>query len=171
MGGLGGGPAGAGQWPPPGAFGTPAAGQRQEGAGAGAGVGAGTGAGATTTGTGGAGAQQPPFNPFAAFGGAGGQQPGGNFDPMAFLNTPLGQQAMQQMMAGGGPGGAAGMGGMPPGMAEMFGGMGGGAAGGASAAPADTRSPEERYEVQLGQLASMGFTVSHRLRFLMSVRS
>lgn len=152
MGGMGGfgGPQGAGQWPPPGAFGTPA-GQGQTGArtgteaaaGADAGTGTATGAGTGTTGPG----QQPPFNPFAGLGGAGGQQ--GGFDPMAFMNTPMGQMAMQQMMAGGGP----------PGMGGMFGG-----AGGAAAAPADTRSPEERFEVQLGQLASMGFTVSNRCR-------
>lgn len=162
MGGFGGGQAGGAQWPPPGAFETPAAGQGQRQEGAGAGAGAGTGAGATT-GTGTGGAQQPPFNPFAAFGGAGGQQPGAGFDPMAFMNTPLGQQAMQQMMQGGGPG--AGMGGL----GGMFGGMGG-AGGGESAAPSDTRSPEERFETQLGQLASMGFTVRRHFSLHLSFR-
>jgi ubiquilin len=64
-------------------------------------------------------------------------------DPLAFMNTPFGQ-LMQQMNT---PGAGAG----------MLGGMGF-----PMAAPqsADPRAPEERFEVQLGQLQAMGFTVS-----------
>jgi ubiquilin len=46
-------------------------------------------------------------------------------------------------------------------MAALLGGMGGGmggmGGGGAPAAPADTRPPEERFQVQLQQLNEMGF--------------
>ncbi|GJE89549.1 ubiquitin domain-containing protein [Phanerochaete sordida] len=94
----------------------------------------GTGAapGATPAGGAAAGptAGSPPTNPY-----------GGMFDPAA----------MQQMLgmlggAGGGLGGAGGLGG----------GLGG--FGAAPAAPADSRPPEERFQVQLQQLQDMGFT-------------
>ncbi|KJA16303.1 hypothetical protein HYPSUDRAFT_147883 [Hypholoma sublateritium FD-334 SS-4] len=83
----------------------------------------------------------------AAGAGAGagmGAQPFGGLDPAM----------MQQMLGMGGPfGGGAGAGGL-----GAYGGFGpfGGAA--TPAAPADTRSPEERFQVQLQQLQDMGFT-------------
>ncbi|KAG0144004.1 hypothetical protein CROQUDRAFT_80479 [Cronartium quercuum f. sp. fusiforme G11] len=76
----------------------------------------------------------------AAGAGLGGQ------NPFAFLNTPLGQMAMQQMASGAGAGAGAEMG-------NLFGGMGL-----PPIQPADSRPPEERFEVQLGQLQAMGFT-------------
>ncbi|KAF8148238.1 hypothetical protein B0H34DRAFT_737437 [Crassisporium funariophilum] len=87
----------------------------------------------------------PPMNPFSMFGagfpppaaGAGAGSPGGAATPGAF-NPAL----MQQMM---------GMG-----MGNPYGGWGAPPA--APAAPADTRSPEERFQVQLQQLQDMGFT-------------
>ncbi|KAH9814407.1 hypothetical protein DFH28DRAFT_1082986 [Melampsora americana] len=64
----------------------------------------------------------------------------GGMDPFAFMNTPLGQMAMQQMAGGGG-------------MPGMFGGLGL-----PPSQPADSRPPEERFEVQLTQLQGMGFS-------------
>lgn len=63
------------------------------------------------------------------------------FDPLSFMNSPLGQMAMQQMNT---PGGGGILGGMGFPMAPPQ--------------PADPRPPEERFEVQLGQLQAMGFT-------------
>ncbi|EGF99794.1 uncharacterized protein MELLADRAFT_112416 [Melampsora larici-populina 98AG31] len=104
------------------------------GAQAGAGAQTGTTPGATTT---------PGSNNDTAAAGLGGM------DPFAFMNTPLGQMAMQQMAAGGGGGGMPGMTGMP----GMFGGLGL-----PPSQPADSRPPEERFEVQLTQLQGMGFS-------------
>ncbi|MBW0491566.1 hypothetical protein O181_031281 [Austropuccinia psidii MF-1] len=64
----------------------------------------------------------------------------GSMDPLAFLNSPLGQMAMQQMNSTG-PGLFGGFGLPPP-----------------NTPASDLRPPEERYQVQLGQLQSMGFT-------------
>ncbi|KAG2140180.1 hypothetical protein DEU56DRAFT_911881 [Suillus clintonianus] len=91
---------------------------------------------------------QPAPNPFAAFfppvppasagaGAGAGTNPFGMFDPAAL--------AQMQSAFGGGGGGGGGLGGLggfsaPP------------------AAPADSRSPEERFQVQLQQLQDMGFT-------------
>lgn len=61
-------------------------------------------------------------------------------DPLSFMNSPLGQLAMQQMNAPG---------------AGLFGGMGFPPV---NPPPTDQRPPEERFEVQLGQLQAMGFT-------------
>ncbi|KAF7973568.1 hypothetical protein HWV62_14838 [Athelia sp. TMB] len=80
----------------------------------------------------------PPLgNMFGGAAGAGAGAPGGMFDP-AML-----QQMQSLFGAGGGAGG--------------FGG-GAGGFGGAPAAPADTRPPEERFELQIRQLNDMGFT-------------
>ncbi|KIM77103.1 hypothetical protein PILCRDRAFT_825639 [Piloderma croceum F 1598] len=79
----------------------------------------------------------------------------------------------------GGPGGA---GGFDPAMMQQLFGMSAGAAGGGAAnpfgaiggaptpaAPADTRSPEERFQVQLQQLNDMGFTnASQNVRALLA---
>ncbi|KAI8980627.1 hypothetical protein BD414DRAFT_492803 [Trametes punicea] len=69
---------------------------------------------------------------------------------------------MQQMLAAlGGAGGA--------GAANPFGGMGGLGAFGAPPQPADTRPPEERFQVQLQQLQDMGFTnASQNIRALLA---
>ncbi|OAV98275.1 hypothetical protein PTTG_00324 [Puccinia triticina 1-1 BBBD Race 1] len=75
------------------------------------------GAHATTPG---ATAGAPPANPAAGLGG---------MDPLALMNSPLGQMMQQGM-------------GFPM----------------AAPPPADPRPPEERFEVQLGQLQGMGFT-------------
>ncbi|KAI8933740.1 hypothetical protein NX059_009456 [Plenodomus lindquistii] len=124
-----------------------------------------------------------PPNPFPnLFGGA----QGGQANPIAeaaqrLMQNPEAMQSMMQMMGGaGGPGGAgaspfgafgqapdanpaagggAGANANNP-FAALFGpgGLGAGAGGfGAPAAPADTRPPEEVYEVQLRQLNEMGF--------------
>ncbi|PLW19709.1 hypothetical protein PCASD_13195 [Puccinia coronata f. sp. avenae] len=58
-------------------------------------------------------------------------------DPLAFMDSPLGQM-MQQMNSSAG--------------------MLGGGLGFPTPQPADPRPPEERFEVQLGQLQAMGFT-------------
>jgi len=66
---------------------------------------------------------------------------------------------MQQMLAAMGGAGAGGAGGADPFGLGALGGLGGfGGAAGAPAAAADTRSPEERFQVQLQQLQDMGFT-------------
>ncbi|KAI0696891.1 hypothetical protein C8T65DRAFT_663127 [Cerioporus squamosus] len=120
----------------------PAAGATGSGSGAATGTpGADAGAGA---GTGGAAAPPPP--------------PGGMFDP----------QMMQQMLAAlGGVSAGAGAGALGGGLGAGAGaanpfanpfGMGGLGAFGAPPAPADTRPPEERFQVQLQQLQDMGFT-------------
>ncbi|KAN0073117.1 hypothetical protein V8E55_012257 [Tylopilus felleus] len=68
-------------------------------------------------------------------------------------NPALLQALMGAGSFGGGLGGFGGMGNM-----GNMGGMGGGASPfGAPAAPADTRPPEERFQVQLQQLQDMGF--------------
>ncbi|KAI0652761.1 hypothetical protein C8Q79DRAFT_119741 [Trametes meyenii] len=78
---------------------------------------------------------------------------------------------MQQMLAalgGGTPGAGAGAGaGANP--FGAFGGLGGLGAFGAPPAPADTRPPEERFQVQLQQLQDMGFTnASQNVRALLA---
>ncbi|KAI0937440.1 hypothetical protein AcV5_005349 [Taiwanofungus camphoratus] len=91
-------------------------------------------------------------------GAAAGAAPGGMpmFDPAL----------MQQMLAAMG-GAGAGVGGANP---FGFGAFGGPASpGGAPAAPADTRPPEERFQVQLQQLQDMGFTnASQNVRALLA---
>ncbi|KAH7925375.1 hypothetical protein BV22DRAFT_435938 [Leucogyrophana mollusca] len=92
----------------------------------------------------------PPPNPFAAFfpppaggaaGGGAGAPPFGMFDPAMLAQ-------MQQAFGGG---------------------MGGFGAGGAPAAAADSRPPEERFQVQLQQLQDMGFTnASQNVRALLA---
>ncbi|KIK61800.1 hypothetical protein GYMLUDRAFT_243467 [Collybiopsis luxurians FD-317 M1] len=71
----------------------------------------------------------------------------GTANPFAMLGNPAMMQQMQQMF-GAGAGAGAGTGG-------GFGGLGG--FGAPPAAPADTRPPEERFQVQLQQLNDMGF--------------
>jgi len=108
-----------------------------------------------------AGATPPnPFNMFAGLGGAGagagtgtGAGTGAGANPM----NPFGMDpaTMQQIL----------------GMGNAFGGPNafGGGFGGAPAAPADTRSPEERFQVQLQQLQDMGFTnASQNVRALLA---
>ncbi|RDB24521.1 Ubiquitin domain-containing protein DSK2 [Hypsizygus marmoreus] len=57
----------------------------------------------------------------------------------------------------------------PAAMQQFMGGFGAPAFGGAPAAPADTRSPEERFQVQLQQLQDMGFTnASQNVRALLA---
>ncbi|KAJ3019025.1 hypothetical protein HKX48_002460 [Thoreauomyces humboldtii] len=96
---------------------------------------------------GGAGGGGAAANPLAALmGGAGGGNAFGGAQPTT------GPTPQANAAAGGG---------MPPMMNPamlqmLMGGMGGGL-GGAPAAPADTRPPEERFQVQLGQLQDMGF--------------
>lgn len=131
LGGAGAGTAGAntgaGQWPPAGAFGTPATDSTN----------------ATAPGNGASGAQGNPMaNPGmlgSLFGGMGGNaapSPGGTGGNAGA--NPFGDPAfLQQLM--GGAGGAGG----------MFGGAGG--------APRDTRPPEERFATQLEQMQAMGF--------------
>ncbi|KAI0674016.1 hypothetical protein C8Q78DRAFT_1186515 [Trametes maxima] len=119
----------------------PAAGAGSPGAGAAAGAeGAGAGA-APGLGSAGAGA--------------------GMFDPAV----------MQQMLAalgGGAPGAGAGAG-AAANPFGAFGGLGGLGAFGAPPAPADTRPPEERFQVQLQQLQDMGFTnASQNIRALLA---
>ncbi|KAI5119312.1 hypothetical protein M0805_004556 [Coniferiporia weirii] len=98
------------------------------------------------------GAQQ---NPYAALAGLFGSMPppppaGGGASPFGMVDPAL----VQQLLGGfGGPAPSPGAAASPFG---AFGGLGG--ASGAPAAPADTRSPEERFSVQLGQLQDMGFT-------------
>lgn len=105
-----------------------------------------------------AGTGQPFFNPFfpppadaptspGAGAGAGAAPgagaPGGMFDPAVM-------QQMMNMFGGGGAGGdPLGFGGLPGGFPPFGQTPGFGAAGAAPAAPADTRSPEERFQVQL----------------------
>ncbi|KAI0776334.1 hypothetical protein BD413DRAFT_528502 [Trametes elegans] len=103
------------------------------------------GAGADGSGSGSGAAAAPgsgadPSAPGAGAGAAPGLGAGGMFDPAI----------MQQMLAalGGGAGGAP----------NPFGGFGGLGGFGAPPQPADTRPPEERFQVQLQQLQDMGFT-------------
>ncbi|KAI9566340.1 ubiquitin-domain-containing protein [Boletus coccyginus] len=100
---------------------------------------------ASVTGTG---ASAPPYNPAllqalmsgGAFGGLGGAPGGLGGAPGGFGGAPGG--------FGGAPGGFGGLGG-----------LGGGLFGAPpAAAPADSRPPEERFQVQLQQLQDMGFT-------------
>ncbi|TFK22921.1 hypothetical protein FA15DRAFT_621728 [Coprinopsis marcescibilis] len=88
----------------------------------------------------------------------------GGVPPNPFSNPAMMQQ-MQQMFGGGNPWGGgfgAGAGGFGAGAggfgaAPGFGG-GFGAPAAAAAAPADSRTPEERFQVQLQQLQDMGFS-------------
>ncbi|KAF9053941.1 hypothetical protein BDZ89DRAFT_1098362 [Hymenopellis radicata] len=104
---------------------------------------------ASQMGAAGNGTTSPPLNPFALFGG---------LPPMpstagAGSPSPFGMDpALMQQLLGAGPFG---------------GGMGGGMGG--FGAPADTRSPEERFQVQLQQLQDMGFTnASQNVRALLA---
>lgn len=75
----------------------------------------------------------------------------GAANPAAAAANPLFNPAlMQQLLAGGGGFGAPAVNPWAPAF--------GGAAGATPAAPADTRPPEERFQVQLQQLQDMGFT-------------
>ncbi|KAI0714533.1 hypothetical protein C8Q76DRAFT_568311, partial [Earliella scabrosa] len=103
-------------------------------------------------------------NAGAAGGAAPPPPPGGMFDPAM----------MQQMLAalggaggaGAGAGAGAGIGGANPFGLGGFGGLG---AFGAPPAPADSRPPEERFQVQLQQLQDMGFTnASQNVRALLA---
>ncbi|KAE9394732.1 hypothetical protein BT96DRAFT_958737 [Gymnopus androsaceus JB14] len=103
----------------------------------------------TATGTGAAGAGAGAANPLNSL-----------------FGNPAMMQQMQQMLAAGGGGGFGG-GGLGAGAgagagAGGFGGLGGlgglGGFGAPPAAPADSRPPEERFQVQLQQLNDMGFT-------------
>ncbi|KAG5640362.1 hypothetical protein DXG03_009032 [Asterophora parasitica] len=96
----------------------------------------------------------PAANPFNFFGAppAGAGAVGGAQPPNPFGFDPA---LVQQLLGGGGLGsGAGGLGGFGGG--GFGGGFGG--LGGAPAAPADSRPPEERFQVQLQQLQDMGFS-------------
>ncbi|BGP54330.1 hypothetical protein JCM8202v2_001907 [Rhodotorula sphaerocarpa] len=139
MGGLGGfgGAGGAGAFPPPGAFGA-AAGGGSPSAAAGQQQQTPTSAAGANP-AGGEGAQAPPFNPFAMLGGLGGAGGGAG----GAGQQPDFAQAMAQMQ-------------------QMFGGAGGGGFGSVPRAGQPQQSPEERYAVELEQLANMGFTNGSR---------
>jgi len=121
--------------------------------------------------------QQPP-NPFGGMGGMGGMfgQGAGGANPFSALfgspggdsntaGSAQGQNAQANPFAslfGGGGGGAAGSGGgmpafNPEAMQQMMQNFGMGGMGGGTAAPQDTRPPEEMYSEQLRQLNEMGF--------------
>ncbi|KAI0066737.1 hypothetical protein BV25DRAFT_1972571 [Artomyces pyxidatus] len=107
-----------------------------------------------------------PTSPAAS--GSGGVPPpnlfGGPGAPNPFAGGPDPNQLLALL---GGGAGAPGGGGFNP----FFGGAGAGAGGfgGAPAPPADTRSPEERFQVQLQQLQDMGFTnASQNVRALLA---
>lgn len=140
-----------------------AAGGDQSGAAAGEG-----GGGTSSAGNTGAGEGQNAPNPFgflnpAMFGGGAQGQGGVNpFNPQQnpFLRDPQAMAQMMQAMGGAGAGAGVGAGAGNAGgpdfnsLAALLGGGGGMG----SPAPADNRPPEERYELQLGQLNDMGFT-------------
>jgi len=93
----------------------------------------------------------------AAPGNANPANPLGNFDPAL----------IQQLLGGAGGGGGAAGGPFGAGSPFGLGGFAGGAA--TPATPADTRSPEERFQVQLQQLNDMGFTnASQNVRALLA---
>jgi len=81
----------------------------------------------------------PPVNPFNLFGGFHPPAAGAPAGSPGSTHPPFNPALMQQMLGGGGFGGLGGFGGAPP-------------------PPADTRSPEERFQTQLQQLQEMGFT-------------
>ncbi|ETW86423.1 hypothetical protein HETIRDRAFT_406535 [Heterobasidion irregulare TC 32-1] len=104
-----------------------------------------------------------PGNPNAAgtpSGAGAGSAPGAAASPFGVPPNPFGggdPAALLRMLGGAGAPGAAGAGGFNP----FF--------GGAPAAPADTRSPEERFQVQLQQLQDMGFSnASQNVRALLA---
>ncbi|KAG6332743.1 hypothetical protein ID866_6350 [Astraeus odoratus] len=98
--------------------------------------------------------QQPPFNPFALFG----QPPGRQQQPQQ-----QSQQQRQQPQSPFSPFGAD-----LPALLQSLQGQSA-AFGGIPAAPADTRPPEERFQVQLQQLQDMGFTnASQNVRALLA---
>lgn len=105
-------------------------------------------------------------NPFgflnpAMFGGGAGAQGGINpFNPQQnpFLRDPQAMAQMMQAMGGAGAGAGAGAGNAGGPDLNSLAALLGGAGGMGSPAPADNRPPEERYELQLGQLNDMGFT-------------
>ncbi|KDQ62985.1 hypothetical protein JAAARDRAFT_28976 [Jaapia argillacea MUCL 33604] len=182
-GGMFGGAGGGGGFPAPGVPGGAASNGTGTTGGAGTGAGADAGAGAGTTTGAGAG--------LGGFGGLGGAGAGGlpPIDPAMLQHM---QQLFGGMGVGGGAGspglgspgagaGAGGFGGLGGPGAGGFGGLGGwggwgggygGAGAGAAASPppaADTRSPEERFQVQLQQLQDMGFTnASQNVRALLA---
>lgn len=99
------------------------------------------------------------FGPAAGAGGA--SSGGAGFDPA------LAQQLFG-MGAGAGGAGAPGANAFAPGN-NPFGAFGGGAFGGSAPPAADTRSTEERFQVQLQQLNDMGFTnASQNVRALLA---
>ncbi|KAK4626728.1 Ubiquitin domain-containing protein DSK2 [Fulvia fulva] len=106
-------------------------------------------------GAGAAGQQNPFGNPF---GGQGQDGPNNPFQQAAqqMMQNPEMMQNMMRMM-GGGMGGNAGGEGAGAGGFNPFGAMGGFGAPTEPQAPADTRPPEERYELQLQSLNDMGF--------------
>ncbi|KAF5344364.1 hypothetical protein D9758_013251 [Tetrapyrgos nigripes] len=157
----------------------------------GSGAAAGAGAGSTTsTQTPSSGTTSPGAN---AGTGAGAGAAGANANPLGGLfSNPALLAQMQQMMAGGAgspgaapgsPGAGAGagagagtgvnpwaaLGGMGMGGLGGLGGMGGMGGFGSPPPPADTRPPEERFQVQLQQLNDMGFTnASQNVRALLA---
>lgn len=146
--------------------GNPNAGANPAGAGAAAGGDQpGAAGGAPSAGDAAAGEGQNAQNPFgfmnpAMFGGGAQGQGVNPFNPQQnpFLRDPQAMAQMMQAMGGAGAGaGAPGGAGGPDlnSLATLLGGAGGGMD---SPAPADNRPPEERYELQLGQLNDMGFT-------------
>ncbi|KAK0421540.1 hypothetical protein EV421DRAFT_1747781 [Armillaria borealis] len=111
----------------------------------------------------------------AATGGAAAAAPGTGttplptnlFNPYGGMSTPnarppfaLDPALTRQLLLGGG---------LPSGLGGGLGGGGLGGFGAAPTAPADTRSPEERFQVQLQQLQDMGFTnASQNVRALLA---
>ncbi|KAJ7637722.1 hypothetical protein DFH06DRAFT_1219063 [Mycena polygramma] len=105
-------------------------------------------------------------NLFGGGGGAGAPR-GPAFDPALLAALMGGPPAASP--AAPAAGGAPGM--DPAALYQLLGGLGGGggAFGGAPPPPADTRSPEERFQVQLQQLQDMGFTnASQNVRALLA---
>ncbi|KAK7686493.1 hypothetical protein QCA50_010091 [Cerrena zonata] len=99
-------------------------------------------------------APQFPFNPLFGIGAPGAGAGAGNAPPNPF-GDPAAMQQMMNLLGGGGSGGGLG------------GGLGG--FGSTPAAPADSRPPEERFQVQLQQLQDMGFTnASQNIRALLA---
>jgi ubiquilin len=94
-------------------------------------------------------------NPFGLFGNPGAGGAGAGAGAGGGLPDPA---LLQMLLGGGGFGGAAGAG------AGGFGGLGS-----PPAQPADSRPPEERFQVQLQQLNDMGFTnASQNIRALLA---
>jgi len=100
----------------------------------------------------------PPSSGFPAPG-TPGAAPGTTTTTTPAASTPAAPAAPFGMFGAGAGGAAPNPFGMDPAMMQQFmAGFGGGAAPAAPMAPADTRPPEVRFEVQLQQLQDMGFT-------------